>query len=252
MDLLKYNYQYITESSFVPPVEHHFFKMRALPMENACQHILTAEMTVSPQCQLNHSKDGYGNSVQCGSFSEPHNHFRIESRGVVECSAYCIPDASPKDFYLYPTRLTEWNKDIAQLASSGNALDIMHAIYGLLTYERFATDNSTTAIDTFSIRKGVCQDYAHLMIAACRSAGLKARYVNGLMLGEGETHAWVEVHDGEKWLGYDPTHDCQIDYGYIKFAHGRDVADCPSNRGRFYGWTMETMTVTCKLIKQEN
>ena len=123
----------------------------------------------------------------------------------------------------------------------------MHAVHRSLAYERFVTDNTTTAQQALLLGKGVCQDFAHLMIAACRSAGLPARYANGLVLGEGETHAWVEVwHDGV-WLAYDPTHDCRVDWDYVKLAHGRDVDDCPTNRGRFYGWTSELMTVNCKL-----
>lgn len=123
----------------------------------------------------------------------------------------------------------------------------MHAVYCHLTYERFATHNGTTALEVFQNRKGVCQDYAHLMIAACRSCSIAARYVNGLVVGEGETHAWVEVHDGRSWLGFDPTHDHVISTGYIRLAHGRDVSDCPSNRGRFYGWTSEVMSVTSEV-----
>ena len=245
-----YSFSYIIESEFSPAVTHHFFKLRALPMECDFQHVLKAEMSVAPVCSLLKATDGFGNDIQYGGYSVPHERFCVECHGEVECSGYEI-NGTGEDIYRFPTRLTEWNEDIKSLALSADAEDIMHRVHQHIKYERFQTFNTTTAIEVYNQRKGVCQDYAHLMIAACRSHGLYARYVNGLMLGEGETHAWVEVHDGTKWRGYDPTLDRVIDYGYIKFAHGRDVADCPSNRGRFYGWTMENMKVNCKVQIKE-
>ena len=246
MDLLKYSYR--LESSLCPPVEYHSFKLRAIPMECSFQHRLECSIDITPPCVLSHAVDAFGNDVQWGNLTEAHTLFSIESRGTVETGDYLVEDKCPADYYLFPTALTGWNEDIRKMFQGAGPAEIMHRVHSLLTYERFMTDNSTTAIDVFLSRKGVCQDYAHLMIAACRSVGLRARYVNGLTLGEGETHAWVEVHDGEGlWRGYDPTLDTEIRKGYLKFAHGRDVSDCPSNRGRFYGWTTERMIVNCKL-----
>ena len=70
------------------------------------------------------------------------------------------------------------------------------------------------------------------------------------VIGEGETHAWVEVSNGKVWYAYDPTHDKIVRWDYIKIAHGRDADDCPTNRGRFYSWTNETMSVICSLTKE--
>ena len=246
MVLLGYSYR--VTSLFCPPVGYHAFKLRAVPMECAMQHVTEHVLQVWPACTIMHAIDGLGNAVQYGSVSDRHERFCIESRGVVEVGGYCVPDDGPEGFYVSPTPLTSWNDDIRGMALGKNAAEIMHCVYRHLTYERFVTDNSTTAADVYARRHGVCQDYAHLMIAACRAVGLPARYVNGLTLGEGETHAWVEVHDGKgAWLGYDPTRDCEVHHGYLKLAHGRDVNDCPSNRGRFYQWTTESMTVNCKL-----
>lgn len=262
-----YSYTYVIESTLTPAVGHHFFKLRVLPLASACQRVVESRLSVSPDCVICHARDGFGNDVQYGGISSVHDTFRIESSGTVECSRYAIPDSEPSDIYLFPTTLTAWDADIRRLAREASGIagvvgsekgnidkttagdtpaavcEIMHRVHQSLAYERFATGNTTTAIEALGIGKGVCQDYAHLMIAACRSVGIRARYVNGLMLGEGETHAWVEAYDGKQWLGYDPTHDAVIDYGYIKFAHGRDVGDCPSNRGRFYCWTSELMQV---------
>ena len=111
----------------------------------------------------------------------------------------------------------------------------MHKLHQDLSYEKGVTTFQTTAEEAMKLKKGVCQDYAHILIACLRQLGIPARYVCGLLLGEGATHAWVEVYDGEAWCGLDPTNRQIIEYGYLKIAHGRDAADCPVNRGVFRG-----------------
>lgn len=245
MDWLKYSYR--IESTFSPPIEYHAVKLRAIPMENDFQHIVQQHIKVTPECMLMQGTDGFGNSIQYGHISLQHDSICIESEGVVKCDEYVLQEPVPNDLYLYPTHLTECNEEIRQLGVGRSAEDIMHAVHAHMQYGRFVTDNNTTAIEAYGKQTGVCQDYAHLMIAACRASRIHARYVNGLMVGEGETHAWVEAYHDGKWLGYDPTHDRVIESGYLKFAHGRDVNDCPSNRGRFYKWTLEHMSVNACL-----
>ena len=82
--------------------------------------------------------------------------------------------------------------------------------------------------------KGVCQDYAHILIALCHMDGIGARYVVGFMIGEGATHAWVEIMCGGYWYGLDPTNNLMVDETYIKLSHGRDYNDCTVVRGSFY------------------
>ena len=240
-------YSYTIQSDFTPAVGYHAFKARVVPMETPFQHVVEQAVRVNPTCPLLYAEDGFGNTLVYGSLQEQHRHFLLESTGLVETREYRTPCGAPPDYYLFPSPQTAWNAEIRALASGKNALDIMHAVHRHLSYERFRTDNSTTAAQVFRLGRGVCQDYAHLLIAACRSQGLHARYVNGLAPGEGETHAWVEVYQDGAWLGLDPTRDCPIAQGYLKLAHGRDVGDCPSNRGRLYQWTTETLSVNCKL-----
>mgnify|MGYP001079352464 CR=1 FL=1 len=110
---------------------------------------------------------------------------------------------------------------IAELAASASGTGmpaetgaaLMHAVRTALTYERGTTNVHTTAAEALAEGRGVCQDFAHVMIGACRAAGIPARYVSGYLYdpahGElGESHAWVDVHVGEAgWLSLDPTHD---------------------------------------------
>ena len=121
---------------------------------------------------------------------------------------------------------------------------VMHAVHEVLSYTPGSTSAKTTAAEAFDQGCGVCQDYSHIMLAALRSHGIIARYVAGMMLGEGASHAWVEVlHDGI-WTGYDPTNDLIVSDGHIKLSHGRDAWDCAINRGIFLGSANQTTEIS--------
>lgn len=211
----RYYYRYVTEAKFTPAVEYHFFKLRAVPCVNEFQRLEEQSLLVLPSdCILNFSTDAFGNSIQYGSYNLWHDYFRVESKGIVECEKYAIPDPCPNDIYSSPSyliqydqELMDWAKQIAEYKQEGWSLPeiLTHAVHHKIRYQKYETDNTTTAVEVFHKEKGVCQDYAHLLIAVCRCLGLHARYVNGFVLGEGETHAWVEIHDGKQWLGYDAT-----------------------------------------------
>lgn len=115
------------------------------------------------------------------------------------------------------------------------AVCVMDYLYTHFEYVPGVTDVETTAAGALRLGRGVCQDYAHIMTAVMRYMGIPARYVNGLMIGEGATHAWVEIYTDGGWYGLDPTNDLHIDDYYIKLAHGRDYGDCVVDRGIFLG-----------------
>ncbi len=115
------------------------------------------------------------------------------------------------------------------------ALYIMHRLHSDMKYKSGVTDLYTTAEEAFRMKKGVCQDYAHIYIALAKLAGIPARYVAGLMIGEGMSHAWVEVLCKGKWIGIDPTNNLLVDDNYIKLGHGRDAFDCQINLGIMHG-----------------
>lgn len=244
-----FDYEFITECAFDPEVRCHSYKLRVQPMACDCQRPVSGQVLLTPVADVNHSVDSFGNSVIYGLIEDEHKAFSVLSKGRVECGPYGIADPSPAEYYRYPTPLTQCNDELRALAAGLDPAGTMHATHRALRYQRFVTTNATTAIEALNGGVGVCQDFAHVMIAACRAAGYLARYVNGMVVGEGETHAWVEVYDAAQglWLGYDPTFDRPVTSGYIKLAHGRDTNDCPVNRGRFFNWTTETMTIKCKV-----
>jgi transglutaminase-like putative cysteine protease len=126
-----------------------------------------------------------------------------------------------------------------------------------MTYEWGITGVQTSAAEAFGLRVGVCQDYSHVMLALCRLAGLPARYVSGHLIGEGGSHAWVDVAvpdgdgGGRVWTAFDPTHDCKVGPGYLTVAAGRDYADVAPLSGSFHGPGPGTLTVTKRVALVE-
>ena len=127
--------------------------------------------------------------------------------------------------YRYPSAYTRPVPEIAVFAGKAEklcrklgkkqnlekAVCVMGMLYEGFSYEPGSTDISTTAGEALKQGKGVCQDYAHIMTAVLRYMGIPARYVAGLMIGEGYTHAWVEVYTQDGWYGLDPTNNLHID-----------------------------------------
>jgi transglutaminase-like putative cysteine protease len=155
--------------------------------------------------------------------------------------------------YSQPTPLTAPDDAMAQLVDGcdrGDPEMICARVHRALTYQYGITDVATTAAEALAGGRGVCQDYAHLMVAACRLLGLPARYVSGHLLGEGGSHAWVEVlrehhADANAWIaeGWDPTHGRRTTDSYTTIATGRDYADVAPMSGTFHGDACGSLTV---------
>ena len=117
-----------------------------------------------------------------------------------------------------------------------------------MRYGHGATHVGTTAAQALATGQGLCQDYAHLMLALCRAAGLRARYVSGHMLAEGGSHAWVEVllplKDGFEIIAYDPTNNRRPGLRYVTVAVGRDYRDVAPTSGSYSGSYVGRLTIT--------
>ena len=165
---------------------------------------------------------------------------------------HMLPRAALSDLrYLEPSALTQPNDALRQLATpllADNALRkpialaqrINTLVHNTLRYKHGVTSIHTPAAEALALEYGVCQDYAHIMLVLCRLCGLPARYVSGHLLGEGGTHAWVEVlvpaseqPDAAIALAFDPTHNCATDFHYLTIAVGRDYYDVAPTSGTF-------------------
>ena len=159
---------------------------------------------------------------------------------------------------LLPTRLTTPSPELSALAVALRAAYPADAEFaqalctGLraeLTFAFDATSVSTTAPEAYAIRRGVCQDFAHVMLTVCRLAGIPARYVSGHLLGErGGSHAWVEVlvpdPAGARALAFDPTNGCRAGSRHLPVAVGRDYADVAPTSGVYSGRARGTLSWT--------
>jgi len=124
-------------------------------------------------------------------------------------------------------------------------MDLNSAIYGAFAYEAGVTRADSPIDDVLAARKGVCQDFAHVMIAICREWGVPARYVSGYLFTDRKagdrsdpdaTHAWVEVFlPSLRWIGLDPTNNIVAGERHVACAVGRDYSDAPPSRGLYKG-----------------
>ena len=252
----QFQYSYETSIGFSVPVAYHFFKLRCRPDSFATQSIVNERLQIDPHEGWMEGRDSLGNAFVCGSILQPHTFFHCVSEGIVRQEApYRIPGVV-QPLYVYASPLTALSDEMAQFLAPFDvrregvwptAVALSEQVHAWLAYTPGATNVDTTAAVAFRLRQGVCQDYAHILIACLRQLGIPARYVCGLLLGEGATHAWVEVYDGEAWCGLDPTNRQIIEYGYLKIAHGRDAADCPVNRGVFRGVAQQQTEVCVRV-----
>jgi transglutaminase-like putative cysteine protease len=253
------NFQYQTELLFSSPASEHRFVLRILPPNDSRQRIKHPSWRIDPSPTVWRTTDGFGNEALSGFINAPHNHFRfgIQATAEVTDAPYTVcPE--PERVLLCPTELTHvggagahgalanFYNETAKAAPDDTLARVQyfsHAVHTCLRYERGITTNITTAQQAFDGGVGVCQDYAHILLALLRNAGIPCRYVAGLASDYGETHAWVEAWIGDRYYGIDPTRDKLIDEGYIALSRGRDFEDCSVERGVFKGACRGTQTI---------
>jgi transglutaminase-like putative cysteine protease len=169
---------------------------------------------------------------------------RVRDDGPIALPAGALSD--PR--LLRPTRLTAADDRLRALASDlaadagtpeERAERICDAVHTAVTYQHGVTSVRSTAAEALAAGRGVCQDSAHVMLALCHLVRLPARYVSGHLLGQGGTHAWVEVvlpaAHGAVAVAFDPCNGCRADSGYVTVATGRDYRDVAPTSGSYVG-----------------
>ena len=260
MHRLKFFYE--QRISFSKPVHGHKFIYRCIPKNEPGQDIEQLNIEIAPCNFWSYGWDSYKNRTIYGTTQEEHQKFFLRVSGIAKRD-WRIYDGDDQNLYLLraQTILTNpgsemkeymgilFSKLAGKKRNYEKALEIMDFVYETFTYTKGVTTVNTTAQEALSIKKGVCQDYAHVMIGICKYFGIPARYVSGVMIGEGYSHAWVEIYSDGKWYGFDPTNHLLIDDMYITFARGRDSSDCILNQGVYYGKCQETQEI--KVVVEE-
>ena len=268
---MKWQIAHRTGYSYQSPVRESFNEVRLKPVTNEHQTVDSFLIKVLPAARLRHYHDFYSNCVHHFEIPEPHQTLMVESLVEVTTHPPLLLDSGATPFPL--TRIGEaasqercfdfvqasryvdlspetWRLAMDAIAAETDtwqaALSILRFVHGYLSYVPNATTVQTPMRDVLRQRRGVCQDYAHVMLGLCRTLKIPALYVSGYLASEkaSATHAWVEVFiPGTGWQGLDPTHNCRPGETYIKIAVGRDYADVPPVSGHYKGTLERTMSV---------
>jgi transglutaminase-like putative cysteine protease len=256
-----------TSFTYAARIAEAYTELRLRPLSGGGQNCTAFRLeTDPPGVRIRNYRDRLGNDVQHLEVLEDHDRISITAVSEVNTAAAFVDSFRPSSplqlyDYLAPTVYAPFSDALLQLSETAagdggeaeRAAAAMKAVRGLLVYEPGATDVMTTADAALELGRGVCQDFAHVMLAACRRARIPSRYVSGYIydpLGQGEvaSHAWVDVLDSERgWVSFDPTHDREQTEAYVRVAIGRDYADVPPTRGVFRGTAEESLEVAVKV-----
>lgn len=254
-------FHYSMRIRFASPVREHHFTLRCLPGSDERQRIQNLSYTVFPNEFVSLAQDSFENECIYGYSKGEHDRFEVDVRGNVTTGlsdSISAPREERAAIFKYQTWLTKPGEHLlayrkkfdipAAVSSYDKAYRIMEQLHGDFTYEAGATNVLTTAEEALALRKGVCQDYAHIMISLCRMFLIPARYVVGMLEGEGASHAWVEIYDSGRWYAFDPTNFLTVKNDHIKISNGRDYKDCMINQGVFCGQTTQTQEVSVVVL----
>jgi transglutaminase-like putative cysteine protease len=242
------------ELIFSDEVRQHQFTLRMVPQSDKRQRISEYRAQISPECEVSEDRDTFGNTYIYGVIETAHKAFEVDISGTAQVEKDVFESVTSSDvIYRYPSEYTKPGsalRDYYNQHKKQNAepefeyiFRLMHDIHGDMEYKKGVTDIKTTAEQALLLKAGVCQDYAHIMISVLKLAGIPARYVVGMMKGEGYSHAWVEAAISGVWMGFDPTNDTLVDDTYIKISAGRDYKDCIVNRGFFNGCVTQEQNI---------
>jgi transglutaminase-like putative cysteine protease len=289
---MKLEIHHVTKYTYPEAVTDSVNEVRLTPRTSSRQSCYHHEVTVEPAAALLTYEDYFGNRVHAFSVNKPHKELTVRVRAVVSttdpawrsaagCEELAVEEErammeSDAFFdryveYLLPTEYTAFSEELREYAARYPLGDrgvytwaqvLNEGIHKDLTYDPSATHVHTTVVETLKLKRGVCQDYAHLMLAVCRQAGVPARYVSGYhFVGdlsgnsadfEQASHAWVEVLvPGRGWRGFDPTNRSETGWRYVKLGHGRDYKDIVPLKGIYRGTGEQSLTVKVDVRKLE-
>ena len=255
------------ELNYSAPVFHGIRRLRVAPPEiRGTQSVKSFDWNCDPAPDFAREfSDEFGNRVLELRHEKIENHLRFEAQieartdgeDFVAPHAIGLPQSGIGAFLL-PSKLCDANPEMRVLATrwkeiedeKTRAEEINDFVFQTLQYAPNATHLATRASQLLQSPRGVCQDYAHLLIALCRLSRLPARYIGGYLEGEGAMHAWAEVLCGGRWLAFDPTHGERATRG-LAVATGRDYRDAAPHDGQYRGRATATYESRC-VVRCEN
>lgn len=286
-----YSISHVTTFNYSYPVavSHHSAHLK--PRNNEDQQCHRFDLKIRPRTtDIIHRKDYFGNTSQLFSIQELHDQLVVESNSIVSTSkikvelnqlsltcsevrnALIAPDRnmlSDEQQFIYPTAVTPDHEIVRTFGNRffkdhtpiGTALiEILEAFKEEFEFDATATDVHTPILESIKKRRGVCQDFAHLTIAAARACGLSAHYCSGYILttppegqprliGADASHAWVAIFvPSIGWVQIDPTNNQSCDNQYVLVATGRDYTDVTMLKGAVTGGGDHTVDVGVTML----
>ena len=290
-----YDIRHLTIYAYEHPVSFARCSLRLEPKNGDGQELVSHTVEIRPRpADRTSRRDFFGTLTENVVIETAHRHLRIDSRSRVSVSrkapgrtapspkwesvrdlafeATSLGPSSPIG-YVFASPLVPVLAPVTAFAAASfppdigvlvGAVDLMHRIRGGFKYDPKATVISTPLREVFEKRHGVCQDFAHVMIAGLRGLGLPAAYVSGYLRtvpppgrprlqGADATHAWVSLWCGEGigWVGLDPTNDLVVENDHIELAMGRDFSDVSPVDGIIVGSRKQKLGVAVDVLLVE-
>ena len=283
-----YSIRHLTRFRYDSPVSESLMELRMHPRTESPQRCLSFQVSIDPRGRLNEYRDYLGNAVHHFDIPGKHTQLRILAESLVELHAPPeLPDSlSPESWselddlvasgdywemltpsqFAQPTPALEALIQQLGVERSQDPLTFLRVlnetIYSWFEYVPKATRVDSPIDHAIEAGRGVCQDFAHIMIALARHVKVPCRYVSGYLCPraehrdrsyEGATHAWVEalLPGGLGWIGFDPTNNLLAGDRHIRTAIGRDYADVPPTRGIFKGNAASELTVSVQVAPSD-
>ncbi|KIL52773.1 transglutaminase family protein [Jeotgalibacillus campisalis] len=283
---MKYEIEHTNTFHYETIVDQSMNDIRLKPRTDECQRLLYYRSEITPASLTKEYIDLWGNSVESFFIADFHQSLEVKTYATVSIQKSPFIgriDYSPemqsifhsdlfKRHYLASLNQTAYtfveqrqvDKIVQEIGDTENpvqfSLNLMKYVHDMFEYDAVATNVETKASESIEGKKGVCQDYAHVMIGVLRARGIPARYISGYLyvgensalVGDSATHAWVEVMvPGIGWVGLDPTNNVEALENHIRVGAGRDYADVSPLQGVYRGGkhTLD-VKVSVKLVDQ--
>ncbi|HEY0752428.1 MAG TPA: transglutaminase family protein [Ktedonobacteraceae bacterium] len=278
-----YTVHHVTRFRYSAAISESIMKVHIQPRSEGNQRCLDFRLSTSPRAQIMNYRDELGNRVHHFDVPNRHNHLTITADAIVEITPLPdLPEALPASawedldaltandeywdmlkpsYFAHPSELLFALMSELNVQRRADPLSVLRAlntaIYQHFEYAKHNTRADSPIDEALKIRRGVCQDFAHIMIALVRELRIPCRYVSGYLFQrsdkparteDGATHAWVEALLPDlNWVGFDPTNNMLAGERHIRIAVGRDYADVPPTNGVFRGTTESELSVSVKV-----
>ena len=278
-----YRIEHVSCYLYPSPVRRCSLSLCLKPRDEAGQRLLSFSVTTDPSAPLTSETDLFGNTKHVLNIHQEHQELEIASRSTVEVTRETVLpgslgagaweeirswagspgywDFTHPSAFARPSPALAAFVDEAGIEAGGDPLEslllLSDTLYRSFQYVPGVTSAASPIEDILESRRGVCQDYAHVMVTIARSWDVPTRYVSGYLYVDGQagedvpqtaTHAWVECRLPDLgWVGFDPTNRCLADRRYVRIAIGRDYQDVSPVRGIFLGGDQVQLTVDVRV-----